>query len=368
MTVFARYLSGQILARCLGILAGVAVMALAFDLMDAGKDIVRGAASPWLAILSYGALRLPSLLSTLLPAAALLAGLVTVGHLHRHLELVVIQGCGVSPLVLVRLLLPIGLLLTAVQFAVDDFAAPRATERLYAWGVGDYEARFWRPRTKRGLWLYSGDDIVRLTFKERDSQDIAGANIFHRDPEGLLLERIDAASAQVNEEGLLLKDAVRFDAANGTTTAIEEMTWRGRIDLAAVDVLARQPSDLSLVQLTEVIANQGYGQRPTDIYRTWLHARVAGALQPLLMLLLSLSIMPPLGRTGGRVRVLLAGISVGFVAFVFAGVSVAMGEAGLLPPWLAAWGPVLALASFIGWLLVRQARLTAARPAPAASA
>jgi lipopolysaccharide export system permease protein len=368
MTVFARYLSGQFLARCLGILAGVAIMALAFDLMDAGKDIVRDAASPWLAIMTYGILRLPSLVSTLLPAAALLAGLITMGHLHRHLELVVIQGCGVSSLTLVRLLLPVGLLLTALQFAVDDFAAPRATERLYAWGVGEYEARFWRPRTKRGLWLYSGDDIVRLTFKERESQEIAGANIFHRDAEGLLLERIDAARAQVIEEGLLLQDAVRYDAAMGTTTAIAEMTWRGRIDLGAVDVLARQPSDLSLAQLAGVIANQGYGQRPTDIYRTWLHARIAGALQPALLLLLSLSIMPPPGRTGGRVRVLLSGISVGFAAFVFSGVSVAMGEAGLLPPWLAAWGPVLALASFIGWLLVRQARLAAARSAPAAAA
>ena len=368
MTVFARYLSGQILARCLGILAGVAIMALTFDLMDAGKDIVRNADSPWLAVLSYAVLRLPSLLSTLLPVSALLAGLITMGHLHRHLELVVIQGCGVSSLTLVRLLLPVGLLLTAVQFAVDDFAAPRATERLYAWGVGEYDARFWRPRTKRGLWLSSGDDIVRLTFKERDSQDIAGANIFRRDSEGLLLERIDAARAQVTDEGLLLRDVVRYDVAKGTTTKIEEMTWRGRVDLDAVDVLARQPSDLSLAQLAEVIANRGYGQRPTDIYRTWLHARIAGALQPALMLLLSLSIAPPHGRTGGRVRVLLVGISIGFAAFVFAGVSVAMGEAGLLPPWLAAWGPVLVLASVIGWFLVRQTRLTAARPAPAAAA
>jgi lipopolysaccharide export system permease protein len=368
MTVFARYLSSQVLARCLGILAGVAIMALAFDIMDAGKDIVRGASSPWLAILSYGALRLPSLLSTLLPAAALLAGLITVGHLHRHLELVVIQSCGISPLVLVRLLLPVGLLLSAVQFAMNDFASPRATERLYAWGVGEYEARFWQPRTKRGLWLYSGGDVVRLTFKERDSQEIAGASIFHRDSAGLLLERIDAARARAIEEGLLLQDAVRHEAANGTSTEIKEMIWRGRIDLEAMDVLARKPSDLSLAQLAAVIANQGYGQRPTDIYRTWLHARIAGALQPMLMLLLSLSIVPPLGRSGGWVWVLLAGISIGFVAFVFAGVSVAMGEAGLLPPWLAAWGPVFALASFIGWLLLRQARLAAARPAPAASA
>ena len=64
----------------------------------------------------------------------------------------------------------------------------------------------------------------------------------------------------------------------------------------------------------------------------------------LLMVLLSVPLAHRFQRAGAITWMLVSGISLGFVFFVFDGMVLAMGEAGLLPPALAAWVPTLVMA------------------------
>ena len=116
-----------------------------------------------------------------------------------------------------------------------------------------------------------------------------------------------------------------------------------------------------MAQLNLVIDNAGYGQRPVNIYRTWFNARLVAALQPLLMLLLTLSLIPSYSRTGSFARVFLVGIAIGFTTFILTGITTAMGESGLLPPWLAAWAPVIALLAIIARFLLQHEVLVSNR-------
>src|SRR3546814_12681363 len=77
----------------------------------------------------YALLRAPMVASDLIKVASLLAGLITFAGLIRHSELTAIWGAGVSQLGLVRRLLPVALLLGALQFAVDDVEIGRASCR-----------------------------------------------------------------------------------------------------------------------------------------------------------------------------------------------------------------------------------------------
>ena len=362
ISALTRYLTRMFLARCALLLMGGTMLAISADLMEATKDILRDASeAPGLAILRYTVLRLPGFLSALLPVATLLAGLLTVGNLHRHYELVAMFNTGLSPGGVIRLLFVAGAFLVGLQFAIDDWMAPRTVKELYAWGIGDFAKRRWQPDTAGGLWLYSGGDIVRLSPTEWDATRFTDITIFRRDAEGLLLERIDAPSASTSDDGLTLKNAVRREVADGTTTMVDEMSWRGVIDFTTIDLLAREPRDLRLHQLMRVIDNDGFGQRPTALYRTWFHVRLSAALQPFLMLLLSVSLIPAYSRTGSMGWLLFAGITIGFATFILAGVTTAMGEAGLLPPWLAAWAPTVVLLALIGRFFLRHERLPLVR-------
>jgi lipopolysaccharide export system permease protein len=363
ITALARYITRMFIVRLVIILVGGALLAISADLMETGKDIINSAPDrPWLAVLRYSALRLPSFISAVLPMATLLAGLLTVGALQRHSELVAILNTGLSPTGLIRLLLAAGLLLVGAQFLVDDWLAPRSVDELFAWGVGDFKKRLWRPETENGLWLYSGGDVIRLQPIEGDRDHLANVTIFRRDADGMLLERIDAPRAKRTETGLVLEDAIRRQALDGSTTSVAELTWPGVIDFSTIELLSREPRDLRLSQLATVVDHAGFGQRPPDIYRTWYHARLAAAVQPLFMVLLSISLIPSYSRTGSFGRLLLSGVSIGFAAFILGGVTTAMGEAGLLPPLLAAWAPALVLLALIGRFLLQHEVLGRARP------
>lgn len=361
MNTLARYLTRQFLARCIVILLGISLFAVAADLMETAKDVTETSEVPWQGLLRYSVLRLPTFLSTLMPVAALIAGLLTISALHRHMELIAILNTGLSPAGLLRCVLLAGLPLVALQFVLDDRVVPHAVKELYAWGVGVYEKGSLTRDSGEWLWLYSGDDVVRMKSPRPGSYSFADLTIFQRSEDGLLLKRIDAPRAHRVASGLLLQDVVTQDAADGTVGTLPEFHWQGRIDFQMVEILSWEPRDLSLAQLSQVIEKAGYGQRPVDIYRTWYHGRLVAALQPLLMLLLSMSLIPSYSRTGSFGWLFVLGISIGFGAFILTGVSTAMGEAGLLPPWLAAWAPVVVLSALIGRFLLEHEILQSAR-------
>ncbi|HEX9767677.1 MAG TPA: LptF/LptG family permease [Kiloniellales bacterium] len=361
MKTLALYLTRQFLLRCALVLAGTAAFALAADLMEAGKNIVTMGDDSLGLLLDYSLLRLPSYLSSLLPVSALIAGLWTVGVLYRQKELVAILNTGLSPTGLTRLVLLGSLPLVVLQFALDDRIVPHAIEELRSWNWTESASDYFAPKTDGWLWLYSGRDIIRMDNPRPKSRTFSNVTIFRRDAEGLLLDRIDAPAARFMETGLELENAVIQSASDGSTRAVPGYRWLGRIDFQIIQMLSWAPGDLSLSQLNEVIDNAGYGQRPVNIYRTWFNARLVAALQPLFMLLLSMSLIPSYSRTRSFAWIFLMGISIGFAIFILTGITTAMGEAGLLPPWLAAWAPVIALLALIARFILQHEVLTSNR-------
>jgi lipopolysaccharide export LptBFGC system permease protein LptF len=129
--------------------------------------------------------------------------------------------------------------------------------------------------------------------------------------------------------------------------------WPGRIDVELLPLIFAESRDLTVQQMHRLIRNQGYGQRPTYLFRTWMQQRLSLMVTPFLMICLVASLAQRFSRTGGFARLFLLGGAIGFGFSIFDGTALAMGEAGLVTPWLAAWLPKLALACAIGAFTLR---------------
>src|SRR3546814_3144490 len=84
-----------------------------------------------------------------------------------------------------------------------------------------------------------------------------------------------------------------------------------------------------------------------------MQKRIALPAAVLIMLLLAAPVAQGLQRHGGIVAGLAAGTGLGFLYFITDGFVLALGEAGAIPPVLAAWTPALIFASLGGAAQIR---------------
>jgi lipopolysaccharide export system permease protein len=362
MNVLAIYLNRMFLVRFLVVLFGIIGFATVIDLIDVGPELVRAPEGTFAAGLRYFGLRLPIMLSELMPLGALIAGLLAVADLLRHRELIVIWSSGVRPLRILKMLLPAGLALVAVKFAVDDLLLPRATGELRLWGIGEYRHRPTDGEAAGFYWLRSGDDIVRLSANAISVGRISDITIFRRGADGILLERIDAASASDAPGGWRLHDVTRSRVADRTVERAATLDWPGQIDVERIQLLARPPRELGFGQLQDIVAAGGYGLRAQEPYLTWLHQRVAGSFVPMFLMMLAFALVRRFSRTASIAPVFMAAVGIGFTLLISSGVASALGEVGLIRPLLAGWAPLLVLAAIVlglatrdGWLGPRRA-------------
>ena len=95
MRILFRYLSVQVIAPFLTCLTGFIFLWVVFDVFDNGSDFLE-AKAPFLLILKFYWVQLPSMLSIGLPLAVLLATLYCLINLSRRNEFVAMQSSGLS--------------------------------------------------------------------------------------------------------------------------------------------------------------------------------------------------------------------------------------------------------------------------------
>ena len=348
MPLFARYITRLFAARFALLLAGLTALVVLLDLMARGGDVVAGEGAG--ALWRYAGLRLPLIVSRLLPFSVLIAALLTLAGMARHRELIVLIGAGVSQLRLMLAFLPALAVIAAVHFWLDDRVAPAAIAELRAWQAAGYGTGQAAPGGT-AVWLRQGNDVIRLkgaqATQANGGERLAGVTIFRRDAEGILAERIDAASAALEDGGWVLYDVARFDVASNTVATQARLVWDGDLRPSLAASLAAHPRELSFARVRALADAPGYGNRPLYLYQTWLNRKLVAPLASLLMILFAVPLGQRFERQGGAATIA-AGVAIGFCFFVFDGFTLAVGEAGLLPPWIAAWAPTLAFAAIGG--------------------
>jgi len=359
MSILGRYLSGLFVQNLLLVLISAVALLQLFDLMSVADDLLKDLGGGLSVILRYTLLRLPILVTFLLPFSVLLAALLTFGQLHRQSELVAIQAVGLPFPKILLLLLPVMLVVASLHFLISDQLTPRAHRSLVAWQAS-VETR--KP-DDIALWLRDGGDLVSIGAIEDEGKTLIDVVIFERDESGNLVAQLEAKQAVHDAEGWQLLGLSKLTIRPRTKQSdavIERQAWQTGLRPDLLQDLAAPPNALSIAKLRRLLKHSDIGSRPLHVYRTWMHKSLALPLAPLFMVVLATAAVRGLQRQGGVVLNALVGFGGAFLYFVADGVLQALGEAGSIPPALAAWLPLVFLAlisaAVLAWVAMPRGR------------
>lgn len=357
MRTLVRYATRLFFTHVALMLVGFVVLLQLLDLLSNADDILAAHDEEVRALIRYAWLRLPESIVFMLPFSVLMGSLLAVSRLAQNNEVLALKAAGLSFYRLLLTFLPAALVTAGVYFIFSDRFAPASSRALAEWeaqAVADNAPEQISPQ--EGIWVRDGSVLVRVAVVVSDGRELRGVTLFMRDGNGNLTQRVTARSAVYDSGAWRLLGVERLDlfaGSGGTFTRVSEQPWRTALTPGHFSDMATPPTGLSLRELMHFSVKEDVGNRPTYYYETWVQKRISLPVSVLIMLLLAAPVAQGLQRHGGTAAGLAAGLGLGFLYFVTDGFVLALGEAGAVPPALAAWSPPLMFASLGGAALIR---------------
>ncbi len=352
MNLLDRYIFRVVLGSTLVVLVVLLILDTFFSLLD---ELGRTGTGDYglTAVLYYLMLGVPGQIYETLPVALLVGGLLGMGGLANHSELVVMRSAGRSVLRIVGSALQAGLVLSVLALLLGEFVAPY-TDRL----AKDY--RF-TARTGNTM-LYPG-----YSFWARDGGAIVGIGTILPGP-----VLVDVAIYSLDESARLrqLTQAQRAHYADGYWH-LEQVTerqispqhidivqqdqgqWHSVVTPQTLEVLAADPADLAIRETLTYIAYLEENGLDTRPYELAFWTKVVAPLANLAMLFIAMPFAFSQQRSISTGQRLVIGILIGLLFYLL---NRLLGNVVLLyglPPLLGACLPMLLLYSIGFWALSR---------------
>jgi lipopolysaccharide export system permease protein len=348
----AWYLVRLFLTRTLAVLVLLVMVLMALDLLgESGKILAvpgNGEAELW----HYVSLRVPLLIQRFLPFSALLGTLIAFTALNQHSEVIAMKAAGLSAHQVLAPLVVASLGLAVVAFAFNEGVAVNSARMVNAWNDNDYRPIRSAKGVESNVWIKAGNDLVHINIASGrgPALQLQGVTIYDRS--GGALQRVIEAERGIQADGGWRLEKVRsYDTVmNVVRRQAEVMALPGvtpdRFTLAKVN-----PDERGFMALRQDIADLEAAGRPSEEARAGLWHKISGPLSMVLMPLLAAVAAFGLARSGQVLLRAAAGMALGFAYFVVDNLSLAMGNVGAYPAWLAAWAP------FVLFLLIGEAVL-----------
>jgi len=348
----AWYLVRLFLTRTLAVLVLLVMVLMALDLLgESGKILSvpgNGEAELW----HYVSLRVPLLIQRFLPFSALLGTLIAFTALNQHSEVIAMKAAGLSAHQVLAPLVVASLGLAVVAFAFNEGIAVNSARMVNAWNDNDYRPIRAAKGVESNVWIKAGNDLVHANIASGRGPmlQLQGVTIYDRS--GGALQRVIEAERGIQADGGWRLEEVRsYDTVmNVVRRQPQVMALPGvtpdRFTLAKVN-----PDERGFMALRQDIADLEAAGRPSEEARAGLWHKISGPLSMVLMPLLAAVAAFGLARSGQVLLRAAAGMALGFAYFVVDNLSLAMGNVGAYPAWLAAWAP------FVLFLLIGEAVL-----------
>ncbi|ORU90895.1 MAG: LPS export ABC transporter permease LptG [Cycloclasticus sp. symbiont of Poecilosclerida sp. M] len=352
MEVINRYIAVEMFKSTgialVSLLTLVLVFTFADELGDLGEgqyDIVK--------IFQYLALIAPRNFHELIPAAAILGALVTLGSMANNFELTAMRAAGVSRWQIIFSVLRAGVLMMAVSLFVSEVIAPsteQAAQMLKFTAKNEQIAL----RTKFGFWARDGNTYLNIR-EITNSSELKDVSIYEMTEDNAMKYATQAARASFSGNKWQLEDIKRtdFSGEGVKVTLSETAVLDSLLDPEILDVVVVKPNRLSIIGLARYITFLEENGQNASRYMLAMTGKLIRPLLILTMLLISIPFVLNIHQTsslGFRILVgALIGISFNLIDKLFGNLGIVYG----LHPVISASLPFLVVTGASVWAIRR---------------
>ena len=309
-----------------------------------------------LKLLSYFWYVTPQYVSYVLPIAALVTTLVTIGLLTRTSELTVMKACGIS---LYRMAVPIlgfSLLWSLVLFALGEGILAQANRRAEALNREIRSGQTEPFGTADRKWMVNEHgDIYHYLHFDADRQEVGGLSVYEFTGRPWSLARRTYAAHAAFEDIWTGHDVWSrgFTTTAEDVPAYEHDAERTLPAVAPPEVFSSELPEAELMSYRElerhILELRALGFDVVNLV-VELHRKVSFPLVTFILTLIAVPFAVTIGPRGALYGVG-AGIVLGFSYWIVLSVFGALGSAGVLLPAAAAWAPNLIFGASAGYFL-----------------
>ena len=351
----SRYFGLRFLSAVLGAFIGVVLLAGMIDyveLMRRGADWPN--ATPWV-LAKISIFRVPQLTECIMPFSVLVGAMSCYLTLSRRLELVVARAAGISawqfiaPAVITALLF--GAVATTIYNPVSAVLEEKS-KRLESEVVGEVQSALQSGST--GFWVRQksadGAAIINAKTSRDQGANLGNLTIFTFDTAGQFQKRIEARSASLQDGYWELQD-VRIYATDDPLEVDDSYRLNTNLTMEQVRESFATPETVPFWQLPPYIKMADRAGLEAAGYRLQYDELLARPFLLAAMVLLAASVSLRFFRFGGVQKMVLSGITAGFLLFVLSKITEDMSKSDLLSPVAAAWTPML-VGSLTGFVVL----------------
>lgn len=318
---------------CLLTCVGIYLLVDVFDRLDNFLEDKASLATT----LTYFAVKIPLILSQILPAVFFLALVVQLSQMVKQREIMALEASGISYSRMIVFFVLYAFLWCGLQFCfaqVLGVAGEAKSEEIWD-NLGRSSAK--RTTVIRDVWFRQGLSLVHVELIRPETGQGRRVEIFRvKDDFTTLEEVIEARSFKVTSNGWKLFQVKRFQPQNFATTTEKTLTvdLDQRLDVFEVMKDAESPEKMSLWELSEVIERlQGSGAN-VEFLRTAWHMKISYAFSILVLACIGLI----LARQRENVFINIAfGLGIIFLYYFLHIIGGSLGENGIVSPYVGAW-------------------------------
>lgn len=303
-------------------------------------------------------LNLPSVFVMTIPMGVLLSTVMTLNRLSLSSEITVMRSCGIGLNRIAKPIFVFAIIMSLMSFFINETVVPVAAKRsktlaLWAFGqknIPNGKQNFvFKEINEQGLrrLFYVGHcednvlyNISVLDVSKPDSIQVLQARYGSTSPKGWEFDK--GAVYTISDKGKILN-----------TTFFEHSVAQFGMDLSK-ELDKNIAKEHNFVQLVKYLSsNKSLDKQKANSLEIELHDKIALPVTTIVFVLIGV----PLAITPPRVRYnrgFLFSILIIFFYYLIRALSISFGEAGDIPPLLAAWLPNIIIASLGAWLYYRK--------------
>ena len=343
MSVLARYVVKAVIGYTLLVMLVLLILNALYFYITQQDDIGVGNYTATSALL-YVALNTPQSAFEMLPIAALIGALLSLGNLARSMELIVIRTAGVSAVRIALWVLVAGLILMAATWTVGEYVAPPMQR--YAREMKTFQKfQNYSLAGNRSAWAKDGDTIFSVQRQSADNS-YGGVYVFQFNAQRRLVSVARANSASIDaQDRWLLSDFRKSRFEDDRVIASRESSSSLSTHLSAefLGLATVSPDEMpvkGLFSYTRHLKRNGLDARTAE---TALWARIARTVAVAIIVVLAVPFaFGPMRSTGTGARTVV-GIMIGVVFLLLSRLMDSGGAIFDLSPLVVGWTPTALL-------------------------